>query len=96
MTKLFIGSLPYSITDQELNDLFKDFGEVSSAQVVMDRNTGQSRGFGFVEMSNDEEAQKAIQKLNESDFKGRKIFVSVAKPREDRPDRGSFDRDDRG
>ena len=94
MTKLFVGGLPYSVTSDELKDLFAPFGNILSASVITDKFTGRSRGFGFVEMDNDEEAQKAIQNLNESEMGGRKIVVSVAKPREDRPSRdGGFRRD---
>lgn len=95
MTKLFVGNLPYTTTSQDLNDLFAPIGAVVSATVITDRFTGQSRGFGFVEMSNDDEAQKAIQELNDKDVNGRKLVVSVAKPREERSDRGGggFNRD---
>lgn len=97
MTKLFVGNLPYTTTSQDLNDLFAPLGAVVSATVITDRFTGQSRGFGFVEMSNDDEAQKAIQELNDKDINGRKLVVSVAKPREERSDRGGsgggFNRD---
>lgn len=110
MTKLFVGGLSYSITNQSLQTMFEAFGQVQSAQVIMDKFTSQSKGFGFVEMANDEEAQAAIQALNETEVEGRKIGVSVARPREDRPsnggggfnrgggndNRGGFDRDNRG
>ncbi len=89
MTKLFVGGLSYSINNQELQAMFESFGQVLSAQVVMDKFTNQSKGFGFVEMANDEEAQAAISALNETEQNGRRIGVSVAKPREDRP-RGNF------
>ena len=82
--KLFVGSLPWAVDDQKLGDLFSQFGSVSSAVVLKDRMTGRSRGFGFVEMTNDNEAQQAIEKLNGSDLEGRKIVVNVARPREDR------------
>lgn len=95
MTKIFVGSLPYSTTSQELQELFEKFGQVASATVVMDKFTGQSRGFGFVEMSNDDEANKAIQELNGSDMNGRSLAVSVARPREERP-RQDFRRDGGG
>jgi|SRR5579884_606890 len=102
MTKLFVGGLPFSTDNNGLRDLFTQFGEVLSAQVVMDRFSGRSKGFGFVEMANDDEAQKAIDALNGSDMGGRKIGVSVARPKEDRPrndynrgDRGGYNRDDR-
>lgn len=90
MTKLFVGGLAYSVNNQGLEDLFKPFGQVVSAQVVMDKFSGQSKGFGFVEMANDEEAQEAINKLNGSTYEGRTIGVSVARPREDRPQNSGF------
>ena len=83
--KLFVGSLPFETTDAELSEVFSKAGTVESANVITDRNTGRSRGFGFVEMSSEEEAKKAIEELNGSDLKGRNIVVSEAKPREERP-----------
>jgi len=80
--KLFVGSLPWAVDDQKLASIFAGAGTVVSAQVVMDRMTGRSRGFGFVEMSSDEEADNAIATLNNSDVDGRKIVVNEAKPRE--------------
>lgn len=80
--KLFVGSLPWSVDDQKLGDLFSQAGTVVSAMVLKDRDTGRSRGFGFVEMSSDEEADKAIEMLNGSDIEGRKIVVNEAKPRD--------------
>lgn len=85
MTNLFVGGLSYSITDQDLENMFKNYGQVSRAQVIIDRQTRQSKGFGFVEMPNDDEAQKAIQELNGKKIDDRLISVSVAKPREPRP-----------
>jgi len=82
--KLFVGSLPWAVDDQKLGDLFSQFGEVVSAVVLKDRMTGRSRGFGFVEMANDNEAMEAVEKLNGSDMDGRKIVVNEARPREDR------------
>ncbi len=82
--KLFVGSLPWGIDDSKLGDLFSQFGTVSSAIVLNDKMTGRSRGFGFVEMENDEEAMKAMSALNGSDLDGRKIVVNEARPREDR------------
>ncbi len=89
-TKLFVGGLPYSVTDAELSDFFSRAGTVTSARVIMDRETGRSRGFGFVEMSNAEEAQQAISMYNNADMGGRTIVVNEAQPpREDRGgDRG--------
>lgn len=84
MKKLFVGSLPWAVDDQKLGQLFSQFGKVSSAVVLQDKMTGRSRGFGFVEMENDAEADEAIDKLNNSDVDGRKIVVNEARPREDR------------
>lgn len=82
--KLFVGSLPWSVNDDQLKEIFSQAGNVVSAQVVKDRDTGRSKGFGFVEMSTDEEANAAVEKLNNSDVDGRKIFVSIARPKDDR------------
>ncbi len=82
MKKLFVGSLPWETDDQKLGDLFAQFGQVVSAKVLKDRETGRSRGFGFVEMADDAAADEAIKKLNGSDYEGRKIVVNVARPRE--------------
>ena len=82
--KLYVGSLPYSTTEQQLSDLFGQHGVVQSAKVITDRFTGQSRGFGFVEMSTDEEAQKAIASLHCTDFGGRTLVVNEARPQEKR------------
>ena len=85
-TKLFVGSLPYSMTDDDLAELFKEFGEVASAKVIFDRETNRSKGFGFVEM--DEAAAKAaIDALNNKEVQGRTIVVNEARPQEDRPRR---------
>ena len=78
----------YSVTSQDLQAMFEEFGAVQSAQVISDKFTNQSKGFGFVEMANDDEAQAAIKALDGSDRDGRKLGVSVAKPREDRPSNG--------
>lgn len=78
--KLFIGNLDYSVTGDDLRGLFASAGTVVDAVVIMDKMTGRSRGFGFVEMSSDDEAKTAIEKLNGSDLKGRKINVNEAKP----------------
>jgi len=82
---IYISNLSYSVDDNGLKELFEQHGEVSSAKVIVDRYTGRSRGFGFVEMPNDEEAKEAIDKLNQSDFEGKTITVNVAKPKTDRP-----------
>lgn len=86
--KIYVGNLPYSATDQTLNDAFAGHGSVSSARVIMDRDSGRSKGFGFVEMTTDSEALTAIQKLNGSDMDGRAINVSEAKPQAPRESRG--------
>lgn len=80
---LFVGRLPYSITSAQLQDLFAKVGTVVSANVIIDRMTNRSKGFGFVEMETDEDAQKAIDMLNDSEVEGRKIVVNIAKPKED-------------
>lgn len=81
--KLFVGSLPFGMTDLDLEDLFKQYGEVLSAKIITDRATGRSRGFGFVEMNTSEAAQTAIDTLNGSEIQGRTINVSIAKERSD-------------
>ncbi|MBM4134334.1 MAG: RNA-binding protein [Nitrospira sp.] len=83
-TKLYVGSLPYSTTEQELSQLFSQHGTVQSAKVITDRYTGQSRGFGFVEMATGEEAQKAITALNGTELGGRTLVVNEARPQEKR------------
>src|SRR5437867_10828218 len=83
-TKLYVGGLPYSTTEQQLQDLFSQQGSVTSAKVITDRYTGQSRGFGFVEMATGEEAQKAIAALNGSSMGGRTLVVNEARPQEKR------------
>jgi RNA recognition motif-containing protein len=95
-TRLFVGGLPYSTTDEELNELFAKTGTVVSATIITDRDTGRSKGFGFVEMGSEEEAQNAISELHAKDFGGRPLAVNEARPREDRGgDRGGFQRNDR-
>ncbi len=90
-TKLFIGSLPYTTTDEDLEQLFAAEGTVSSARVIIDRETGRSKGFGFVEFENDNEAKAAIEKLNGTDFGGRSLVVNEARPQQPRGERRSFD-----
>jgi cold-inducible RNA-binding protein len=80
--KLYVGNLSYDVTDSALEQMFQEFGEVRSAQVIMDRDTGRSKGFGFVEMGNDTEAQAAIAALNGKDMGGRTLTVNEARPRE--------------
>ena len=81
-TKLYVGNLSYDMTDQQLNDLFAEAGNVSSAQVVTDRYTGQARGFGFVEMASEDEAQQAIAAINGRNVDGRALVVNESRPRE--------------
>ena len=80
--KLYVGNLSYSITDGDLVKLFEPHGSVTSAQVIMDRDTGRSKGFGFVEMGSDQEAQAAIQALNGAQVEGRSLTVNEARPKE--------------
>ncbi len=81
---IFISNLSYSVKDADLNQLFSEYGEISSAKVIMDRETGRSRGFGFVEMPDEEAGQKAINELNGCEYDGKVINVNVAKPKENR------------
>ena len=83
--KLYVGNLPYTTVDADLETLFSQAGTVKSAQVIKDRVSGSSKGFGFVEMSTPEEAQSAIGKFNGQDFNGRALTVNLARPREERP-----------
>jgi RNA recognition motif-containing protein len=82
--KLYVGNLSYQCSSSDLEQLFSDFGTVSSAQVIQDRETGRSKGFGFVEMSSDAEAQAAINGLHDKECMGRPLTVNEARPREDR------------
>ena len=88
--KLYVGGLSYGTNDSALKDLFAEAGAVESATIIMDRATGRSKGFGFVEMATDEEAQKAIDLFNGKEFDGRTITVNEARPKEDRPRSGGF------
>ena len=85
--KIYCGNLSYKVEDGQLSDLFSEFGSVVSAQVIKDRETGRSKGFGFVEMSSEAEAQSAIDALDGNDHEGRPLKVNEAKPREPRPSR---------
>ena len=84
---IYISNLSFDVNDSDLRELFEEYGAVSSAKVITDKFSGKSRGFGFVEMNSDEEGQKAIDELNQAEYDGKVINVSVAKPREERPDR---------
>ena len=99
---IYVGNLPYTLSEGELEEAFGAFGQVTSARIINDKFTGRSKGFGFVEMANDAEARAAIEKLNNTEFGGRTIVANEARPREekapgDRPFRGGGDRGgDRG
>ena len=92
--KLYVGNLAYSVRDEDLQQRFSEFGTVSSAKVMMDRDSGRSKGFGFVEMGSDSEAQAAIRGLNGQSVDGRALVVNEARPREERP--GGFGGGNRG
>jgi len=84
---IFVGSLSYDVTENELKELFETCGEVTSAKIITDRDTGRSKGFGFVEMTNKADGQEAVDTLNGKDVSGRTIVVNEARPREERPKR---------
>ena len=88
--KLFVGSLPYKTTGQDLQQMFAGAGTVVSAQVISDKFSGRSKGFGFVEMSSDEESDKAVEMFNGTELEGRKIVVNEARPLQPRAPRGNF------
>jgi len=88
MMNIYVGNLPYEVTEDDLREAFGSYGEISSASLITDKFSGQSKGFGFVEMPNNSEADAAIKGLNETPFKGRNIKVNQAKPRGERPPRG--------
>ena len=95
--KLYVGGLSYDITDASLKEIFSEAGTVESANVIIDRMNNRSKGFGFVEMSTEEEAQKAIEMFNGKEIEGRNVTVSEARPMEPKDRRGGgFDRDNRG
>jgi RNA recognition motif-containing protein len=87
LTKLYVGNLPYSINDDALRSMFSSYGNVLSASIIFDRMSGRSKGFGFVELEDDGEAQKAISDMNEKEYEGRNMVVSIARPKEERPER---------
>jgi RNA recognition motif-containing protein len=92
MTKIFVGGLPYQTDDDQLQQIFSSYGEISSAKVITDRDSGRSKGFGFVEMNDDAAAQKAIAELHEAELGGRTITVNEARPMEQRSGGGGGDR----
>ena len=85
---IYVGNLPFSATDSDLRETFSQYGDVASVQLISDRFTGESKGFGFVEMNNNSQADAAIKALNGTAMKGRNITVNQAKPRSDRPSHG--------
>jgi len=89
MVNIFVSNLSFKFNEDSLRELFQNYGAVNTCKIITDKFTGKSRGFGFVEMNNDEEGQKAINELNESEHDGRNISVSVAKPRTENRDRNS-------
>lgn len=84
--RLYVGNLPFSYTSADLEEMFAGYGTVASAEIVADRETGRSRGFGFVDMESDEEARRAIEELDGSDQGGRRVVVNQARPRQERRD----------
>ncbi|MFC1625764.1 RNA recognition motif domain-containing protein [Patescibacteria group bacterium] len=94
--RLFIGGLPYEATDTDLKGFFAKVGEVTSANIIIDKFSGRSKGFGFVEMAKNEDADKAIKELNETEMGGRRIMVQEARPQEERAPRRDFGGDRRG
>lgn len=95
-TKLFVGNLSYSTREDKLTEVFSAFGAIKSVAVIIEKMTGRSKGFGFVEFENDEDAQKAIEQLNNTEIDGRSIIVNVARPMEERPRRTGGFGGDRG
>jgi RNA recognition motif-containing protein len=88
--KVYVGNLPYEITDEQLKEKFSEIGPVESANIIMDKFSGRSKGFGFVEYTSDDDAQKAIETLSGQDFGGREIVVKEARPMRERPQRDDF------
>ena len=91
MINIYVGNLPYSVESNELRDTFEEFGDVDSAEVIFDRRTERSRGYGFVEMANEEAGLRAIETLNGSDYQGRELRVDESQPREEKPQRRQQD-----
>mgnify|MGYP001161907536 FL=1 len=89
---IFVAGLSYQITDADLKELFEEYSEVSSAKIITDRETRRSKGYGFVEMSNEGDGQRAIEELNDAEYDGRTLSVSVARPRTERPAGGGGNR----
>ncbi len=89
---IYVSNLNFATVNGSLQELFENYGEVSSSNIITDRDTGRSRGFGFVEMPDDEQGRQAIEALNDTEFEGKVITVNVARPRAERSDRGGFNR----
>ncbi len=92
---IYVGNLNYNLSEEELNEIFSEYGEVTSVKIVKDRETGRAKGFGFVEMANEDEGEKAVEELDGAEVGGRNMKVNKARPRPERPQRRSFDRDRR-
>lgn len=90
MINIYVGNLSFRTTEEELKGLFAQFGAIDTVSIIKERGSGRSKGFGFVEMPNAEEAKKAIEALNEKEFGGRNLRINEAKPKEDRPSRRNF------
>lgn len=88
--KLYVGNLPFSISEDDMKDHFSEAGTINSVNIIVDRDTNRSKGFGFVEMGSDEEAAKAIELFDGKEFDGRALKVNIAKPREERPRRNNW------
>lgn len=95
-TNIYVGNLPWQTTSDDLYELFSPYGQVGKSQIITDRETGRSRGFGFVEMASEAEAQSAIEALHNADYNGRPLTVNIAKPREARPAGGGYGGGNRG
>ena len=89
---IYVSNLSFKVDDEDLRQVFEEYGEVASAKVIRDRVTGRSRGFGFVEMPDQDASQKAIEELNQAEYDGKVITVNEARPKEDRPPRSNFNR----
>ena len=89
---IYVGNLPFNLEEDNLKEIFEEYGEVTSAKIIMDKFTGRSKGFGFVEMANDDEANKAIEELNNAEVGGRNVKVNESKPRENNRGGGGFNR----
>lgn len=96
MMNIYVSNLSFSTTSESLQELFAEYGEIDSAKIITDRETGRSRGFGFVEMTNETEGQNAISELHESDFEGKTINVNIARPRVERSNNGYSNRGGNG